>query len=304
MTIGGFKITKNVVLVVGGIVLFIVVSSSYSSWKKNKEIQERLEASKYENKTTEATTEYDFDAQYQESLRKKFGDPPEGFEWDALGNLVATTGDANLSCEDVVYTYLRSLSILDFSTAQRYASSSTVAETYSGYYSDVTAEIADYYRDFLRKQYKFALTTLEIENVSDTAVFPDGSQYVSVDLNVLDLTDKDFWLEDKDELFDNMYAYDVTETDSTKMEQYIYDYIYSAYEQGKVAKHKITVEIVVSKGNGEGWLVSNDGELSHQLSYEWGTDVAAYIKQQYQSYSIDRQVSESLGDYTPAESDE
>ena len=304
MTIGGFRITKKVVLIGGGILAFILISSSYSSWKKNKEVQERLEASKYEATTQQATTEYNFHDQFQESLRKKYGDPPEGFEWDSLGNLVAVDGDVDMSCEDVVYTYLRSLSILDFATAQRYASSSTVSETYSGYYNDVTAEIADYYNDFLRKQFKFALTTLEIENVSDTAVFPDGTQYVSVDLNVLDLTDKDFWLADKDTIFDNMYTYDVTETDGTKMEQYIYDYIYNAYEQGKIGKHKITVEIVVSKGNGEGWLVSNDGELSHQLSYEWGTDVAAYIKQQYQSYSIDRQIQESIQDYNPVEVEE
>lgn len=295
MTIGGFKITKKVVIVLVVIIVFIAIQSSYSNYKKQKEIQERLEASQKEVKTTEATTEYNFDDQYQAKLRDKYGEPPEGFEWDALGNLVATTGDANMTCEDVVYTYLRSLSILDFATAQRYASSSTVAETYSDYYSDITADIADYYRDFLRKQYKFALTTLEIENISDTALFPDGSQYVSVDLNVLDLTDKDFWLEDKATVFDNMYVYDVIETDSTKMEQYVYDYIYSAYEAGKIPKKKITIELVVSKGNGEGWLVSNDGELSHQLSYEWGTDVAAYIKSQYQSYSIERQISSSIG---------
>lgn len=297
MTIGGFQITKKKVIVIGIIILVIVLVSAVKKQAEQKEIERRLAESRKEPTTSAPTTEYDFDEQYQAKLREKYGEPPEGFEWDALGNLVATTGDDSLSCEDVVYTYLRSLSILDFATALRYAEKSTVADTYTQYYSDVTAEIADYYRDFLRKQYKMALTTLEIENISSSALMPDGSQYVSVDLNVMDLTNKDFWLEEKDKIFDTMYTYDITETDGTKMEQYVYDYIYDAYERGLVGKKKITIELVVSKGNGEGWLISNDGELSHQLSYEWGTDVATYIKTQYQGYSIDRQVQEKSYDY-------
>ena len=197
-----------------------------------------------------------------------------------------------MNAEDVLYTYLRSLSMLDFYTAQEYSEDSNVVSTYQDYYANYGIE--DYYDDFLRKQYKYALTTLEILQIGDTAVFADGTENVTVKLNMIDLTDKDFWLKDKDTLFDTLFNYKVYQDDDTKADQYLYDYIYNLYEQGSLPKKEVDVEIVLGKSSGGGWLVTNDKELDAALGYDWGTDIAKFIHDEYQQYELKRTLKESL----------
>ena len=297
MNIGGFNIDKKVIILIVVIVAAFVGASVLKDYsKKQKALEESRIRQEEQAKlaAAQADTEvevFDYDAELQKSLVEKFGNPPEGFEWDVVGNLVPLANNEDMTAEDVVYAFVRSLSMLDFSTAQRYSSDSQVVETYSAYYGDVTNEVVDYYSNFLRKQYKYALTTLEIIGVQDTAIFADGTETVTLKVNVLDLTDKDFWRDDTEEIFNNMWTYSKTENDSTKMEQYLYDYVYSAYEDGKVGKVEKTIEIVLSKENGTGWLVTGDGELNALLSYEWGNDVVEYIQQEYSDYSISRSIS-------------
>ena len=111
-------------------------------------------------------------------------------------------------------------------------------------------------------------------------------------INSLDLTDKDFWQDDKQELFEMMRFYDETETDSIKKEQYIYDYIYNAYLEGKVGKKTTIVDFVVGKSNASGWLISDDAELEATLTYEKGVDVANYIFQLYDDWYRDTVLEE------------
>ena len=291
--IAGFTFGMKHIIILGVIIVLFAFSSWYSNYKEEKEHERLLaeeEAANSHTSTEATTTETDYDAKMQANLEEKYGIAPEGFEWDVLGNLIATTGSDDMTAEDVAYTYLRAISILDFSTAQKYASNSSVIETYTDYYGNVTRNIADYYSEFLRKQYKFALTTLEVEEISDVAVFADGSEYVSVKVKMIDLTDKDFWRKDMDLIYQNLYKFNKDESDSTKAEQYLYDYIYKAYENGDVPMRDVDVEIVLKKPNGAGWLIDNDGELSHMLSYEWGTDVANYIQSEYNVWSIEHTI--------------
>ena len=296
MNIGGFEINKTVFITIcvalGAIAVFSI--SSYSSDKARKDAareQAQRDAEEAERLAAMQTEEIDYDAQLQQQLVEQYGPAPEGFKWDVLGNLVAIGTDA-MTAEDIVYTFTRALSVLDFSTAQRYSIDSSVVSTYQNYYSEITKDITDYYEDFLRKQYKTALTSLEINDVKDTAVFADGTENVTLNIKVLDLTDKDFWRKDKKELFKNMRTYDRTEDDDTKKDQYVYNYLLKAYENGKVPKRSIDIELVVSKDNGGGWLVTNDGELNSTLSYEWGLDIAEYIKKEYDKWSLEKDLNE------------
>lgn len=298
MKIAGFNISKKMLIVIGVVIGIIAIMSAVSSNKKKQELEARREAAiaeKEKNNTsqsTETTTEMTRDEQLQQQLRKQYGDPPEGFEWDRRGNLIALS-DSESTPEDVMYYFLRSLSVLDFSTAQRYSYKSNVISSYQTYYSERQEQRTSYYSNFLRKQFKSSLESMEILSVEDTAVFADGTEYITINLAVLDLTDKDFWLADKDEIFNTMRTYEETESDNTKSNQYLYDYIYSKYEDGTIGKKEHTIELILTKDNGEGWLVTGDGELSDLLQYNKGLDVAEYIKDEYADWYRDTTRQES-----------
>ena len=297
MTIAGFKITKNHIItlaIVAGVIGLIGFKNSLEKKASEEDAKQKAkEAAEEYQRTHQQGTEfsYDYDAVLQKNLVKKYGDPPEGFKWSVTGDLVAIGSDT-MNAEDVLYTYLRSLSMLDFYTAQEYSEDSNVVSTYQDYYNNYGIE--DYYDDFLRKQYKYALTTLEILQIGDTAVFADGTENVTVKLNMIDLTDKDFWLKDKDTLFDTLFNYKVYQDDDTKADQYLYDYIYNLYEKGSLPKKEVDVEIVLGKSAGGGWLVTNDKELDAALGYDWGTDIAKFIQDEYQQYELKRTLKESL----------
>lgn len=295
MKIGNFNISKKIIIIVVGIIALIIISSLVSKHNREKEIARRsqeADSNVVDDGDTEATTEYDYDAAEQANLREKFGEPPEGFEWDLLGNLVATGRTGNETAEDIVYIYIRALSILDFSTAQRYSSTSKVTDTYNGYYDEYSTIITDYYQNFRRKQYKEALQSIELLNVTDTAVFADGTEMVTLKIRMLDLTDKDFWRADQDNLYNQLREYDNIEADAVKRDQFIYDYIYNAYKTGMVKKRDIDIEIVVAKENNSGWLVKDDTELDAALSYEWGNDIATYIQSEYQDWKLEKDIDE------------
>ena len=113
-------------------------------------------------------------------------------------------------------------------------------------------------------------------------------------VSVLDLSDKDFWTADKDKIFEQLRVYRETEEDSVKLNQYVYDYILDAYTQGKIAKKSYTVDLVVSKENGGGWLVTGDKELCAILEYENGVDVAEYILDGFEDWYMDVTLQEQL----------
>lgn len=297
MVIAGFKITKQhfmALLGVSSVIGMIALSNHLSKQKEQEENKRKAEEAAEEyrrNQLQSQDFDYDYDEALQRNLREKYGDPPDGFKWSVTGDLVAI-GSETMTAEDVLYTYLRSLSMLDFYTAQEYSNDSNVVDTYKDYYNNYGIE--DYYDDFLRKQYKYALTTLEILQIGDTAVFADGTENVTVKLNMIDLTNKDFWLKDKETLFDNLYNYTVYQDDDTKAEQYLYDYIYKLYEEGSLPKKEVDVEIVLGKSSGGGWLVTNDKELDAALGYDWGTDIARFIQTKYQDYELERSLKETM----------
>lgn len=296
--IGTFNFKKKTTYIVGGIIIVILIYSRISAMLEADAVERREAAARAallagQKDEQDPYVMPDYDELIRQQLHEQYGEPPEGFEWDYSGGLIAlSSGD--MTAEDVLYTYVRAVSILDFATAQRYSSGSSIARTYQNYFADYSANLADYYSSFLRKQFRFSLTQLEMLGTTDTAVFANGQTVATIKIRCLDLANKDFWLEDRDELFEMMRVYDETESDSLKKEQYIYEYIYSAYEAGKVDKVEKTVEIVMSKDNASGWLVSNDGELENILKYETGVDIANYIFKTYDNWIMNKHLNESL----------
>lgn len=281
--IAGFTFGKTQIIIFLIIFGIIIISSLVSKHNADKEAERRAEEAQARldaalaQTGTEDSTNLNIHDQIQQQLAQQFGDAPEGFEWGYTGELVPLGNDDEATCEDVVYMYIRALSILDFSTAERYSTDSSVIGDYKNYYGTVSNSITNYYSNFLRKQFKSSLTSLEIESIKDTAVFSDGTEYVTLVVNALDLQDKDFWRGIEKDLWKQLRVYKETEEDDTKMEQYVYNYILDCYEDGSIGKRKYTIELVVSKGNGSGWLVSGDKELDAILTYENGVDVANYI---------------------------
>lgn len=282
----GFEIGKKQIII-GGIIISIIGGGlAYSSYKENKEYQKRLEEQQkaieaQQQQSNEGVMSYE-DAM-QQSLVEQYGEPPEGFKWDILGNLVALSSD-DMSAEDVIHTYIRSVSILDFATAQRYASSSKIYDTYNNYYDEITNVVTDYYNQFLRKQYTFAIQSIENLGIESTATMADGTQVMSVKLNVLDLTDKDFWRDDMQEIYRQMRVFGESEEDDTKRDQYLYDYIYSKYEDGTIGKREVVCDFKVGKQRNGGWLITDDSELNAYLKYDQGNDIAQYIISAYNDW--------------------
>jgi len=296
MKILGFEVGKKTIIAVGVVVAVVAIASTVTSVKQNKEKQARIEEEKKrieeQKKSLGNQEEYtSYDDMLQAELREEFGDPPEGFKWSLTGELEAVSSD-DKSAEDVLFSYIRSLSIQDFATAQRYSQNSKVYETYTDYFSEVSKVVTDYYSQFLRKQYSFAMKSIENLGVEGVATLADGTQIMSVKLKLLDLTDKDFWQKDKLEIYKQMRVYSEQESDDAKKEQYLYDYVYKCYENGTIGKREVVIDFKVGKQSGGGWLVVDDSELNSYLSYEKGTDVARYILNTYEKWLLETTIEE------------
>lgn len=283
MNIGGFHIGKTQIIIIAVIVGIIIIGTLVSNSAEQKELQKRqteLEerAAAADAAAEQGMEEIDEDEEMRKALIKEFGEPPEGFMWNDEGELYALSDDGK-TAEEVVYTYIRSVSIQDFSTAQKYAKRSQIIKSYNKFYDD--ALDADYYNLFLRKQFKFAITAIELVETTDSAIFADGTTVISMKLKVLDLTDKDFWRGESETIYNKLRTFKSTEEDDIKANQYLYDYVYSKYEDGTVKKKDIVVDFKLVKEYGSGWLIEDDSELDHHLLYEEGFDVVPYIKTQY-----------------------
>ena len=294
MKIAGFNVSKTA-LVVGGIFLaFIIAFSGLGYINKRKQKQADAEkaaaALAEQERQIKLASEWDYDAVLQKQLIEKYGQPQDGFRWSLTGELVAI-GTDELTAEDILYTFVRSLSVLDFATAQKYSRDSSVVATYQDYYGVISEKVTDYYSDFLRKQYKIALTSIEINDVKDVAVFADGAETITLNLAMLDLTDKDFWRKDKKKIFKALRTFADYESDNTKKDQYIYDYILKSYEDGSIGKRDIDIELALSKDNGGGWFVTNDQELNSNLLYEYGVDTAKYIDSEYHEWLVSQKIN-------------
>ena len=282
---GVFSDTKKTVVAI--LVVFIIVvllSGLVSTVKEHKLRQEAIERGEVQNSTESMETTESEDAyliQIQDSLVQSYGTLPKGYIWDVDGTLLSL-GDKSMSAEDVVYSYLNGLRSLDLSMAQKYSRRSTVVQTYEGYF-DSNKPTSDYYDSFIRNMYKEVLLSIEPGGIIDSTVFAENKQVFTVKLNVLDLTSKDFWIQDKETIYNNLYIYSNDEGDSAKSDMYLYDYVLNYYRSPDAIKRDVTVNITVEKypDLDTGWLVAIDDDINSICNYSDGNLIVNYIRRMF-----------------------
>lgn len=228
-------------------------------------------------------------AQLQPDLEAEYGKPPEGFIWDQQGNPISL-GIKGMDSEDVVYAYVRAISTLDMGTAQKLSRETSVVEKYADYFSKNNSTTTDYSDQTQKNIYQQTMLSLENKGVSDSSVFAENQRVYTFNASIIDLSDKSFWNDEKDEVLKKIYDADEGQSDSTKAELYVNDYIVKHYKSGNAKKKDITFSLTVQKypDINSGWVVSIDKELDDELSYKEGTSVAEYIMSQYRDYKQDK----------------
>ena len=219
----------------------------------------------------------------QLKLNEMFGDPPAGFKWNTNGELIAL-GDNNLTPEDVGYAYIKALAQLEFATASKYSSSAVVPDNYNAMYKNQSTQGIT---QFTRSLYKEVLLSIEVNEVESTAIFDDGRYIITFNLSVLDLTNKEFWLKDSDTIYSNLYSFSTGEGDTSKANQYLYDYLLDYYSSDDALKREVSVDLVIDKSPNGGYLVSSDIDLDSLCRYQNGAVVSDFIWQCYTKWVND-----------------
>lgn len=288
---GFFKVKRNIIILVVIFIVLIVVVRGITG--KKAENKQQAETDAYTEQLLEQAKEGDTEIsdslliQMQDDLIKTYGQVPDGYIWDIDGELLSL-GDKSMTAEDVVYSYLNGLRTLDFSTVQKYSRSSVVVDTYEGYFSE-TDKNTDYTDQFLRNMYREALLSIQVKGIENSSVFAENKQVFSVRVEMLDLTEKDFWYDDRVKIYKNLQLYDSDQSDSTRAEMYLYDYIADYYASDDAAKREVTFDLTVQRypDLNTGWLVSVDTDVDNACRYADGKLVVSYIQEMYRDEGQD-----------------
>lgn len=287
-------------LVVVALVAWIVTSSNAADEQARKNEEEIQRIIEEEQKGTQGNSPipegFDVDGtdelliQQQPSLTQRYGKAPDNFIWDTDGSLLSL-GDRTLAPEDVLYTYLRSLSTLDFDVVHMFSKRSTVYNTYSGYFEQTSAR-TDAREKYNRDIYRLMLSTMQIGEVKSSSRFSDNRRVYTVSAKILDLTDKSFWKKDRDSLMDTLYTFGKTEEDQNKADEYLYNYVLGYYSGSDSSYRDVSFDITLTKSVplNSGWLVSIDNDLNNLLQNRDGVQVVQSIKSEFKQYSTERQI--------------
>lgn len=288
------KKSKKKYFIIGGVSLFVILLIVANVDTKNKEkkaLEESSLAELSEMEYVETTTEVQLsDAEREQiMLAERLGEPPAGFRWSSNGELVAIS-DENLTAEEVVYQYLRSVSLLDIANAQKYSQHSSVLSTYDSYYSNSSS--TGYYTQFARKLYAQVLTSMEVLGTEREVVFADGRRIYTMNIRLADLSYKDFWKDNQEEIFNQLRLYNNSESDNVKAQQYVFDLILEYFSREDCLKRDVQIDIVLDKVTLGGWLVSDDMDLDTYCKYTDGTSVYEYIFDCYSDWLREQQMKE------------
>lgn len=286
------KLSKKVLLIIA-VVVVLVLFIGKAVFSTMQAQQDQQDADAYTKQLLEEAKAGDSEVtdslllQMQDDLIKTYGQVPDGYIWDIDGTLLSL-GDPDMTAEEVVYAYLNGLRTLDISSAQRYSRDSMVISTYESYF-DETNRNTDYTDQFLRNMYREALLSMEIEGIENASVFAENMQVFTVRVKMLDLTLKDFWFDDKMEIYRNLRVYDSDQNDSTRAEMYLYDYISNYYSSDDAAMRETTFDLTVQRypDLNTGWLVSIDTDIDSACRYADGTLVVSYINEMYRDEGLD-----------------
>lgn len=289
--LGIFKVKRNLAILIIVLIVLVLIIRGVAGTKEKSKKQEETDA--YTEQLLEQAKQGDAEVsdslliQMQDDLIKTYGQVPDGYVWDIDGELLSL-GDKSMTAEDVVYSYMNGLRTLDFSTVQKYSRSSMVVDTYEGYFSE-TDKNTDYTDQFLRNMYREALLSMQVKEIENSSVFAENKQVFSVKVSMLDLTDKDFWYDDRVEIYKNLQTYDSDQADSTRAEMYLYDYIADYYASPDASKREVTFDLTVQRypDLNTGWLVSVDTDVDNACRYADGKLVVSYIQEMYRDEGQD-----------------
>ena len=278
----------TITIIAGVLVLGMIIYGTIDTRRRERELQaqieeeERLAAEAEIQRQQQSNTSDSLIMRNQESYTARYGVAPDNYIWDMDGTLLSL-GDKKMTSEEVVYAYFNGLSALDFSTVQKFSRGSSVANRYTGYFNKQFASQMSYSDSFYRNMYKECLLSIQVKGVLNTSIFAENKQVFTVEVSMLDLTQKDFWLSDKNTIYSNLYLYNSTENDSIKGDIFLYDYILDYYK-GTPQRRDVTFDITVEKypDLDTGWLVSIDNDVDTACRYANGNLVLTYIKNQYQ----------------------
>lgn len=284
---------KTIIFLIIVAVVIAVIATLVTSNKEKDARQEAIDrGNKLQEEREQASTEETENSddvyllKIQKDLIDSYGPLPDGYIWETDGTLLSL-GDPDMSAEDVVYAYLNGVRSLDLSMAQKYSRHSKVVATYEDYFD--SKAISDYTDSFKRNMYKEVMLSIQPLEIVDTSVFAENKQVFTVKINILDLSSKDFWIPDKEEIYKNLYIYSKDEEDVTKSDNYLYDYVLSYYRSGTAATKDVTINLTVERfpDLNTGWLVSMDSDLNDLCNYKDGNIVASFIKSSFQDEGID-----------------
>lgn len=286
-----------------GLVLLLVVIGNVVGGEKELSAEEQATQAEIEAATERANASRDAEdpdglnggtntdlALMQKNLEKRYGKAPKGFVWNDDGTLLSL-GIKGMESDDTVYTYLRSISTLDLGTAEQLSRKSTVVKSYTEYYDKLNnREKGNYDSAYEKAAYRAAMKSLQIEGLEDTSVFAEDRRVYSVSAKMVDLTDKDFWLKDKNTVFENLWKYKEDHGDNVKAEQFLSDYLMKHYEGGNAALEDVTFGLTVERYSdlNTGWLVSIDQELDDKIRYSQGLSTYDFIMEEYRKWAEDK----------------
>lgn len=282
---------KWVLIGIGVLVtLLLITVSVIKVVNKNKSEEVRTTYSTTSNSEDDATKEFN---RIQERMTEKYGKAPKGMYYNEDGELVPE-GNPKYTPEEVASTYLRALSTMNLENAQRYSYKTSVLKSLTKFYD--TKEQYQANANFKKEMYKQVLLSIQPLNVQDTATFAVGKSVVTMNVKLIDLSNKDFWKEDTLKIFKNIFKYRRAESDSSKSKDYVYDYVLDYYKSESPKLVRKTISLTLEKGVTGGWVVTNDDELDAIAQYRDGEVVVSNIISAYDDWasSIDPEEREEL----------
>lgn len=288
----GLKLKTKIIIIVPVVLIlaYIIFGGDYrnkqGNTNTNQTNQNGVNKTNNTSPSPSATSKSSSDRR-QQMLVRRFGEPPKGFKWKEDGTLEAI-GDAELSAEDVMYAFVKGCTMLDFATAERYSDNSSVVDTYRKYFErneDDSTHSTD--TSYERNIYKSVLTTLNIESINDTAVFADGETAFNLSVRCIDLSNKDFWKEDKKEIFNKLWDLYEVQDDKEMVVDYLYSYISDYYTSKDVVTTVRNMDIRVGKAE-NGYLVIDDADFSAICTYKDGVQVQTDILTAYDKWALDK----------------
>lgn len=202
-------------------------------------------------------------------------------------------GNTEIAFDDMLFSYLKSISILDFTSAYTYLVDTEASKVINEYLAnDIDDGLADGSVEtnsitFNRQVYKRFLLSLEAINIEDT-VYAGSTNIVTMKVKHKDFTNVDFWLEDYNtimkellKIYQNSNSYDDIEVSTV---DYLTGYILDEFDKEDAPTKESHIEIVVAQNGVGAWQVQSDSDLARLAQTNNGSYIVNEIRTKFSEY--------------------